>query len=403
MLKDIAFIFLLGLGLSYVFGKLKLPQLLGLLLTGMLLGPAMLDQISPALLSISSELRQIALVIILLRAGLALDVQDLKKVGRPAILICFVPACFEIVGMTLLGPLFLPVSSLEAAIIGCVVAAVSPAVIVPRMLFFMKNKIGTARGIPQMIMAGASVDDVFVIVVFTALVSLETGNEIGADSFLQIPISIICGIALGFLAGKILVCYFKRNHLRDSVKLIIMLCFSFLFLALEQELKDIVSVSGLLAVMVMGITFLKQYPILANRISPKFSKLWIAAEIILFVLVGTAVDMNYVVAAGPAVVGLILVVLLWRMMGVGVSVYGTTLSMKERIFCMIAYTPKATVQAAIGGLPLVMGMPCGKTVLTVAVLAIVITAPLGAIGIDRLYKPLLCNKEMPEKKKIKKT
>lgn len=397
MLKDIAFIFLFGLGLSYVFGKLKLPQLLGLLLTGMLLGPAMLDWVSPALLSISAELRQIALVIILLRAGLALDVQELKKVGRPAMLMCFVPACFEIAGMTLFGPLLLPVSYLEAAIIGCVVAAASPAVIVPRMLFLMKNKIGTLRGIPQMIMAGASVDDVFVIVVFTTLISLAMGNEIGADSFLQIPISIVCGIVLGILAGKILVYFFKRNHLRDSVKLIIMLSFSFLFMALEQALKEIVSVSGLLAVMVMGITFLKQYPILANRISPKFSKLWIAAEIILFVLVGAAVDTNYVVEAGSAVVALILLGLLWRMIGVGVSVYGTALSIKERVFCMIAYTPKATVQAAIGGLPLAVGLPCGKIVLTVAVIAIVITAPLGAIGIDRLYKTLLCNKDMQEK------
>lgn len=389
MLTSLAYLFLLGLSLGDLFRKLRLPALLGMLITGIVLGPYALNVISPSLLGISVELRQAALVIILIRAGIALDIKDLKKVGRPAMLMCFVPACFEITGMILIAPLLLEISVLEAAIMGAVIAAVSPAVIVPKMLFLMENKIGTKKSIPQMIMAGGAVDDVFVIVLFTAFTTLATGNELSTGSFVQIPVSIITGLFLGIATGWGLAGFFKRYRMRDSVKVIILMSVAFLFLAVEGWLQGTIAVSGLLAVMAMGGAILKFYPVLANRISPKFSKLWVAAEIILFVLVGATVDIQYATAAGAAAVAVILLALAFRMAGVFICLLKTGLTGKERLFCMIAYTPKATVQAAIGSLPLAMGLPCGKIVLTVAVLAILITAPLGALGIDLTYKKLL--------------
>ena len=385
--------FLLGLVLGSIFKRLKLPSLFGMLLTGIILGPYVLNLLSPSLLSISVELRQIALVVILLRAGLGLDIKDLKKVGRPALLMCFVPACFEIAGVVIIAPLLLDISYLEAAIIGAVLAAVSPAIIVPKMLFLIENKIGTKKSIPQMIMAGGSVDDVFVIVLFTVFTSLAQGGEISSGSFVDIPVSIVTGLILGVSIGVALTQFFKRVHIRDSVKLLIMMSAAFLFLALEQTLKEIVPISGLLAVMAMGASLLQTYPILAKRISPKFSKLWVAAEIMLFVLVGATVDIQYAVAAGATAIVIILLALLFRMLGVFVCMTKTPLTWKERLFCMIAYIPKATVQAAIGSLPLAMGLPCGKIVLTIAVLAILITAPLGAFGIDATYKRLLIDKQ----------
>ena len=393
MLTSLAYIFILALVLGYLSVKLKLPALIGMLLTGILLGPYVLDVLSPSLLSISVELRQIALVIILMRAGLALNIHELKKVGRPAILMCFVPACFEIIGVMLIAPPLLGINLVEAAIMGTVIAAVSPAVIVPRMLNLMERKIGTKKGIPQLIMAAGSVDDVFVIVLFTAFIALGKGESIAAGQFFQIPISIVTGLVLGIVMGWLLSLYFKRFHLRDSIKVIIMMSLAFLFLGAEQKLQGIVPLSGLLAVMAMGATILYTYPVLAQRISSKFSKLWIAAEILLFVLVGATVDIQYAIAAGVAAIIVILVSLIFRMNGVFVSLIKTKLNMKERLFCMIAYTPKATVQAAIGSLPLAMGLACGKSVLTVAVLAILITAPLGAFAIDKTYKRLL---EQPE-------
>lgn len=389
MLTSLAFIFILALSLGYLFSKLRLPSLLGMLFTGILLGPYVIDAISPSLLGISVELRQIALVIILMRAGLALDINDLKKVGRPAILMCFVPACFEIIGMILVAPPLLGVTVLEAAIMGSVVAAVSPAIIVPKMLHLMENKVGAKKSIPQIIMAGGSVDDVFVIVLFSAFTTLGLGGEVSAWSFSQIPTSIFTGLLLGIASGWILSYYFKRFHLRDSIKLIILVSAAFLFIALEQQVKEVVPISGLLSVMAMGATIFQTHPVLARRISPKFSKLWIAAEIILFVMVGATVDIQFATAAGLAAVVVILSALLFRMLGVFVCMIKTQLTFKERLFCMIAYMPKATVQAAIGSLPLAMGLPCGKMVLTVAVLAILITAPLGAFAIDHTYKKLL--------------
>ena len=389
MLTSLAYIFLMGLSLGYIFNKLRLPALLGMLFTGIILGPYALNLLDPSILSISADLRQLALVIILTRAGLALDLDDLKKVGRPALLMCFVPACFEIAGMVLLAPSLLGISILEAALMGTVIAAVSPAVIVPKMLFLMENKIGTKKSIPQLIMAGASVDDVFVIVLFTAFTGLLSGGEVSSASFLQIPIAIVTGLAAGILLGLVLSIYFKRFHMRDSVKVLILLSISFLLVAMEKLLKGKLPVSGLLAVMGMSATLLKTYGLLAKRLSAKFNKLWVGAEILLFVLVGATVDIKYAVAAGFAAVLLIFGVMIFRLAGVYVSLLKTPLTKKERVFCMIAYMPKATVQAAIGSIPLALGLSCGKIVLTVAVLAILITAPLGAFGVDISYKKLL--------------
>lgn len=392
MLTSLAYIFLSGLFLGYLFNKLRLPALLGMLITGIALGPYALNLIDTSLLSISTELRQTALVIILLRAGLALDINDLKKVGRPAILMSFVPALFEIGGMMLLAPPLLGISLIEAALLGSVIAAVSPAVIVPKMLYLMENKIGTKKGIPQMIMAAGSVDDVFVIVLFTAFTTLAMGGEVSSMSFVQIPVSIVTGLALGVVAGWLLTLCFRKYHMRDSIKLLILVSVAFLFLTLENWLKGILPVSGLLAVMAMGATTLKTYPVLAHRISPKFSKLWVAAEILLFVLVGATVDIQFALKAGPVMILLLLLVLLFRMLGVYVSTAKTKLNQRERLFSMIAYIPKATVQAAIGSLPLAMGLACGNIVLTAAVVAILLTAPLGAFAIDTSYKKLLVKK-----------
>ncbi len=389
MLNSLALLFVVGLTLGFICSKLRLPSLVGMLLTGILLGASGFDLLDESLLSISVELRQIALVIILMRAGLALNVSELKRVGRPAILICFVPACFEIAGVMLIAPLLLGVTLLEAAVMGTVVAAVSPAVIVPKMLNLMEQRIGTNKSIPQMIMAGGSIDDVFVIVLFTAFTTLALGGEVSAASFAQIPISIVAGLALGVSVGYGLVLFFKKFTMRDSVKLLIIMSAAFSFLGLEAWAKGVVPISGLLAVMAMGVAILKWHETLAKRISPKFNKLWVGAEILLFVLVGATVDIEYATAAGFAAVGVICLSLMFRMIGVFFSMIKTPLTLGERLFCMIAYLPKATVQAAIGSLPLAFGLPCGKIVLTVAVLSILITAPLGAFGIDMTYNKLL--------------
>ena len=389
MLTSLALIFLFGMAMGSVFKRLKLPSLLGMLLTGIVLGPHVLNLLDESILNISSDLRQLALIIILARAGLSLDIKDLMKVGRPAFLMCFIPACFEILGMILLAPKLLGVSLLDAAIIGSVVAAVSPAVVVPKMLNLMENGYGTDKSIPQLILAGASVDDVFVIVVFAAFTGLAQGEKIAASSFIQIPVSIVMGIIAGIITGILLLLFFRKFNMRDSSKVIVVLSVAFMLVALEHSLKGIIPLSGLLAVMSMGISVQKKNKDIADRMSSKFSKLWVAAELILFVLVGAAVDIAYATQAGLITIVLILGVLLFRMVGVYISLLKTNLSIKERIFCMIAYMPKATVQAAIGSVPLSMGLSCGTTVLTVAVIAIIITAPLGAFGIDATYKKLL--------------
>lgn len=389
MLLSAAYLLLLALALGALCTRLKLPPLVGMLCAGIILGPYGLDQLSDKLLDISVELRQIALVVILMRAGLALDIDSLKRVGRPALLLCFVPACFEIVAMILIAPPLLGISMLDAALMGTVVAAVSPAVIVPKMLRLMEEKRGTKNSIPQMIMAGGSVDDIFVIVLFTSLMTLCTGGEFTASSLLDIPISIVLGLVIGVASGVLLTKFFKVVHLRDTVKILIMLSVAFLLLAMEQALKEWVSISALLAVMAMGATVLSRYEVLARRLSPKYSKLWVVAEILLFVLVGATVDVNYAMEAGGAVILVLLFALVWRMLGVYLSMAGTKLSQRERVFCMIAYTPKATVQAAIGSLPLAAGVASGDMILSIAVVAILLTAPLGAFGIDLTSKKLL--------------
>lgn len=389
MLTSFAFIFLLGMLLSSILKKLRLPGLLGMLITGIVLGPYVLNLLDPSILSISADLRQIALIIILTRAGLSLDINDLKKVGRPAILMCFIPACLEITGMILLAPGLLGISVLDAAIMGTVVAAVSPAVIVPKMLMLMEQGYGRENSIPQLIMAGASVDDVFVIVLFTAFTGLAQGESITAASFAQVPVSILTGMIAGVVTGLLLAVLYAKLHMRDSGKVVVLLSISFLMVALENSIKGVIPFSGLLAVMSMGIALQKKRPVVAERLSVKYSKLWVAAEILLFVLVGATVDVSYALAAGASAIILIFGVLLFRMAGVFLCMLKTRLSGKERLFCMIAYMPKATVQAAIGGVPLALGLGCGKIVLTVAVLAILITAPLGAFGVDMTYRKLL--------------
>ena len=389
MLTSIAIILLLGLMVGWIFSKMKLPSLLGMIIVGIVLSPNCLNLVDDSILTISGDLRQIALVIILTRAGLSLNFTDLKKVGRPAILMCFVPACIEMVGTIIFAPLLLNVSILDAAIIGSVMAAVSPAVVIPRMIKLIEDGYGTDKSIPQLILAGASVDDVFVIVVFTALTTLASTGEISAISFIQIPISILLGVLLGGVVGTILVCFFRRFHIRDSVKVLIILSVSFLLLELQNKLEGIVPVSGLLAIMSVGIIINQKYDVLAKRLSVKYNKLWLGAEIFLFVLVGIAVDLKYALAAGIVVILLVILALVFRMMGVAISLVKTKLNKKERLFCAVAYTPKATVQAALGTVPLVMGLTCGEMVLTVAVISILITAPFGAICVDNLYKKLL--------------
>lgn len=390
MLNSIAFMLLLGMLLGWVCKKIKFPSLFGMIITGIILGPYALDLIDISILNISSELRRIALLIILIRAGLSLNISDLKKVGRPAILMCFLPASFEILGMIILAPMLLGVSKLDAAIMGAVVGAVSPAVVVPKMLKLMEEGYGTNRGIPQLILAGASVDDVFVIVMFSTFTGLAQGVGASVKSFINIPVSIVTGIAIGLITGFALAKFFQKLHMRDTVKVIILLSISFMMVSFEDAYSKSIPFASLIAVMSMGISLQRNRGKVAVRLSSKFNKLWVAAEVLLFVLVGATVDLNSAFTAGFAAVLLIMGALVFRMLGVFICLLRTRLNMWERFFCMLAYMPKATVQAAIGGLPLAMGLHCGKIVLTVSVLAILITAPLGAFAIDLTYKKLDC-------------
>lgn len=395
MLASLSLIFLVGLAMAAIVQRLQLPRIVGMLVTGILLGPYVLNLLDPSILGISSELRQMALVIILLKAGLSLDLLDLKKVGRPAVMMSCVPASFEILGFFLLAPYVLGITRIEAAVMGSVLAAVSPAVVVPRMVQLMEQEYGTEKSIPQMILAGASCDDIFVIVLFSTFSSMAQGGQAHLMDFVNIPVSIIFGILLGIAAGWILSLFFETAYahahcVRNSMKVVIILGSAFLLMSVETWLKDIVSVSGLLAVVSMACTIkLKCVTSVSKRLSEKFGKLWIAAEVILFVLVGASVDIRYTMEAGIAAVCMIFLALLFRTVGVLLCVTGTGLNRKERLFCVISYLPKATVQAAIGSVPMAMGLSCGKIVLSVAVLAILITAPLGAIGMDITYQKLL--------------
>lgn len=395
MLTSLAFIFLAGLAMAGICQQLKIPRIIGMLAVGILLGPSVLNLLDPSILMTSADLRKMALIIILLKAGLSLNIADLKKVGRPAVMMSFVPASFEILGFVLLGPVLLGLSVIEAAVMGAVLAAVSPAVVVPRMVQLMETKYGTEKSIPQMIMAGASCDDIFVIVLFTTFAGMAQGGSAGIGDFIGIPVSIVLGIllgaAVGWLTGRFFeTAYAHRHCVRNSMKVIILLGLSFLLVSVETWLEGIVPVSGLLAVVSMAAVLkMSSVDFVSKRLSEKFGKLWLAAEVILFVLVGAAVDIRYTLVAGPAAVLLILLALVFRSVGVTICMLGTKLNFRERLFCVIAYLPKATVQAAIGSVPLSMGLACGNMVLSVAVLAIIITAPLGAFGIDFSYRRLL--------------
>ena len=395
MLTSLSLIFLVGLAMGAICRKLKLPRIIGMLVTGIVLGPYVLDWLDPSILSISADLRKMALIIILLKAGLSLDLQDLKKAGRSAVLLSFVPASCELLGYVLLAPVILGITRVEAAVMGAVLAAVSPAVVVPRMVSLMEKKYGTDKAIPQMILAGASCDDIFVIVLFTTFLGMAQGGSADMMDFVNIPVSIVLGILLGAVVGYGLYLFFEtayaRKHcVRNSMKVIIVLGFSFLLIAIEGWLEGKIAVSGLLAVVSMACVIkLKSTAFVSKRLSEKFGKLWLAAEVMLFVLVGAAVDIRYTLKAGVAAIIMILAALVFRSIGVLLCVAGTKLTWKERLFCVIAYLPKATVQAAIGSVPLAAGLSCGNIVLSVAVMAIVITAPFGALGIDSSYKKLL--------------
>lgn len=389
MLLSLTLILFCGFALGGIMQKLKLPALLGMMVTGIILGPFVLNLIDASILEISADLRQIALIVILIRAGLALDLKDLKKVGRPAVLMCFVPATIEMAAVTIFGPMLFGISCLEAAIMGAVLAAVSPAVVVPRMLNLIKNGYGVKKGIPQLIMAGASVDDVYVIVLFTSFTGMYQGQAFNTAGLLKVPVSIVLGLALGILCGLMIVGLFRKIHMRDTVKILILMGTAFLFVSLESAIKEAVPLSGLLAVMALGGTIYRQYGNLAKRLSVKYEKVWIGAELLLFVLVGAAVDIRSLASVGAAAAALIAIALAFRMVGVALCLVKTKLNRKERLFTAISYLPKATVQAAIGGIPLALGIPAGNTILTVAVVAILITAPVGAFGADLTYKKLL--------------
>ncbi len=395
MLTSLAFIFLAGLAMAGICGRLGLPRIIGMLFTGILLGPNVFNLMDSSILLISPQLRQMALIIILLKAGLSLNLSDLRQVGRPAVMMSFVPASFEILAFLLFGPFILGISRVEAALLGSVLAAVSPAVVIPRMVQLMEEKYGTDKSIPQMIMAGASCDDIFVIVLFSTFLGMAQGGSVRAADFLNIPVSIVLGILLGAVFGYGLSCFFerayeKKHYIRNSMKVVVVLGMSFLLMSVEAWLEDVVSVSGLLAVVSMACMIkIKSAPIVSKRLSEKFGKLWVAAEVMLFVLVGAAVDIRYTMGAGAAAVLMIAIALGFRAVGVCLCLAGTKLNRRESLFGIIAYLPKATVQAAIGSVPLAAGLPCGQLVLSVAVLSILITAPLGAVGMDLTYRKFL--------------
>ena len=392
MLLSISLILILGMFMGWICQKLKLPSLLGMLITGIVLGPFGFNLLDNSILGISAELRKIALIIILTRAGLGLDLSGLKKIGRPAVLMCFVPASLEMIGMILLAPKLMGLTTLEAAIMGAVLAAVSPAVVVPRMVKLMDEGYGINEGIPQLILAGASVDDVYVIVMFSTFVGMMQGEGASVLRFANIPISIFFGIALGLVLGILLAYFFKKVHIRDTSKVLIILSISFFLVVIEDKMTTAITFSALIAIMFIGIGLQKKREVVAKRLSVKYGKLWVAAEVFLFVLVGATVNIEYLGKVGAKAFIVIIGALAFRMFGVFICLLGTSLKKKERLFTMMAYTPKATVQAAIGGIPLALGFSCGDTVLTVAVLAIVITAPLGAFAIDLSYKKLLSAK-----------
>jgi solute carrier family 9B (sodium/hydrogen exchanger), member 1/2 len=389
MLLSLSIIILSSLFMSAIFTKLKIPRIIGILCTGIIIGPYVLDLIAPEILFISTDLRQVALIVILVRAGLSLDLKDLKKVGKPAILLSFIPATFEMVGITLLAPLFFDITYLEATIMGSIVAAVSPAVVVPRMIELMKHQKGQKHQVPQLILAGASLDDIYVIVLFMSFIQAEQSGSFQWTNILMIPVSILSGAMLGFVTGRFMAYAFKKYHTRDTIKVLMMFSFAFLFVTLEQVIKDIFPISGMIAVITFGIAILKHHEILAKRLIGKFEKIWVIAEIMLFVLVGAALNPSLALETGFQSIILICLALLIRTIGVWMAVWPSQLTKSEKIFVSISYLPKATVQAAIGAIPLSLGISGGGVILSVAVVSILMTAPLGAILMDHLANKLL--------------
>lgn len=391
MLMSVAIIMFSGLAMGWVCRKIRFPALFGMIIAGIIVGPYALDLLDGSILDISAQIRRAALIIILIRAGLKLDLADLKKAGRSALLLCFLPACFEMVGVVILAPMFLGLSYLEAAILGAVVGAVSPAVVVPRMIKLIDEGYGVEKGIPQMILAGASVDDVFVIVLFTTFTNLGRGESVSWMSFAGIPISIVLGAAVGIGVGLLCAVAFARFRVATAVQVIVVLSIAFVLDWFDSA--ALIPFAGLIATMAVGAAVRRRDSAAAVRLSAIFDKLWVPAEILLFVLVGASVAVDSLGSAGLGAIALVICALAFRMVGVLVCVAASPLDFGERLFCMLAYTPKATVQAAIGGLPLAMGLPCGMTVLVVSVIAILLTAPLGAFAIDLTYAKLLTKKE----------
>ncbi|MBP2014933.1 cation:proton antiporter [Anaerococcus degeneri] len=395
MILSLGLILIFGMVFAKIFDKLKLPKIIGMLLTGIILGPQVLNLLDANILKISPDLRTIALIVILLKAGLSLDIGDLKKVGRSAVLLSFLPASFEILAYAIFVPKILGLNLVDGLLMGAVMAAVSPAIVVPRMVKLIDEGYGKDESIPQMILAGASCDDVFVLVLFSSFLSMAKGSEFSYKSLLKVPVSIILGIGFGIVIGYLLYLFFERrykngSYIRNSSKVIIILALAFLLVSLESLVKEIIPISGLLAVIAMASAYkIKAEDGVVERLSEKFAKLWIFAEILLFVLVGAEVDIKYMTGIGFAGVLLIFLGLLIRSIGVFISVAGSRLSKNEKIFTILAYTPKATVQAAIGSVALANGIGSGMAILSIAVLGIIITAPLGAILIDKSYKKLL--------------
>lgn len=395
MLTSLALIILIGYALASIFEKLKLPRIIGMLITGILLGPYALNLLDPSILAISADLRQMALVIILAKAGLSLNLNDLKKVGPSALLMSFVPASFELGAITVFGPLILGISYLDAAIMGSVLAAVSPAIVVPRMVRLIEEGYGSKKGIPQLILAGSSLDDVYVIVLFSTFTDMAQGGSIQWMDFANIPISILSGILIGAGVGWLTTFFFawcSQHHqpIRNTMKTILILGLAFMLLGIQDALDGTLAMSGLVGIIAMACMIRKQSRLeAADRLSEKFGKLWIFAEVLLFVLVGAAVNIQYTLHAGAGAILLLFVGLFFRGIGVYLCLLKTKFTFKEKLFCIFAYIPKATVQAAIGSIPLSLGLACGNIVLSVAVLAILISAPLGAILIDKSYPRLL--------------
>lgn len=390
MLGSLGLIILLGLVVSKLFEKYKIPGLVGLLILGIVIGPYVMNLLHPNILKISGDLRKVSLIIILLRAGLGINKEDLKKVGAPALKMSCIPGLIEGFFIAFASVKLLNFSFIQGGILGFIIAAVSPAVVVPSMLNLIEKGVGTDKRIPTLILAGASIDDVFAITIFTAFLGLYSGININIGmELLNIPISIFLGVLCGIVLGFILVKLFKRSNIIDTRKGLLILSTSILLTELENILKSKIEIASLLGVMTMGFVIAEKIPKVGRKMSVTFNRIWIFAEILLFVLVGAEVNIYVAINAGKIGAIILFIGLLGRSIGVMISLLGTNLNWKERMFCVISYMPKATVQAAIGGIPLSLGVQSGDIILAMAVLSILITAPLGAIGINFSAEKLL--------------